>query len=103
MIKSEMETTIVFDAENDNAVIWTAYPPMQTKLAKLGLVGKPVGPGLQYEIDKKWVRIRRPRQITEKLREEMRQRARSLHSGTVINRPKEATAENAAQSAGAMG
>ena len=98
MLKIEQETSIVFNAEENTAIVWSANPVMQRQFVKLGISGTPVGPGLQYEVPKRWVKIGRPRQVSDERRKAMRQSALSRGFGKVRTFVSAAKAENAMQS-----
>ena len=83
MLKVEQETTITFNAEEDTATVWSSNPVTLRQFAKLGITGRQVGPGLQFVIDKKWVRIRKPRPVSAAQRERGRQLAHSRRSDNV--------------------
>lgn len=76
MLRSEQETTIVFDAESKDATVWSCDPVTLRKMKKLGVEGEELGPGVKYIIPKKWVKIRKPREISEEQREVMRETMR---------------------------
>ena len=100
--KVEKETVVAYNEKDDLATVWTASTPVQRRLARFGLTGRPVGIGLQFEVPKKWVRIRRPRQVSAEQREAMRQNARSRGFGAVKTRVSETNAKNVMQSTAAM-
>lgn len=82
MLRNEQETTIVFDAESKEATIWSCDPVTLRKMKKLDIEGKELGPGMQYIIPKKWVKIRKPRKISEEQLEVLR----SMHQRAAKNR-----------------
>lgn len=67
----EQETSITFNNEEAEAILWTCQPVMLRKFAKLGI--KPMrddGEGKAFKIPKKWVKIsvRKPQNLTDEQR-----------------------------------
>lgn len=77
----EQETNINFNAESDQCVVYTAYPPMIRKLEKLmeqypdevKLVRK-TDDDIQVELPKKFVKISPPRIISEEQKLQAKER-----------------------------
>ena len=82
MLRSEQETTIVFDAESKDATVWSWDPVTLRKMKKLEGEGEDLGPGVKYIIPKKGVKIRKPRKISEEQLEVLR----SMHQRAAKNR-----------------
>ena len=98
--KSEKETTVVYNEQDELATVWTASTPVQRRLARFGLTGRPVGIGLQFELPKRWVRISKPRVVSAEQREAMRQTAISHGFGKVRTFVGAPNPENTAQGTG---
>ena len=81
----EQETNINFNAESDQCVVYTAYPPMIRKIEKLmgeypdevKLVRK-TDDDIQVELPKKWVKITPPRKVSEEQKERLREWAKTV-------------------------
>lgn len=72
MDKLEQETTVVFNDKEEEAKVWSASSFFQRKMEKLGV--KPdkieriddIHFSIWYRLPKAWVRIRKPRIMSEK-------------------------------------
>jgi hypothetical protein len=79
----ERETIISFNDGEDNASFYTCNKAWQRKLDKLCSQNKGVTLEREdehskwYTIPKKWIKVRIPRQLSEKQRKELAQRARA--------------------------
>lgn len=71
-IKLEKETSITFNEKEAHAVVWTASDITENKLIKLGLKGESWGGGVRWNIPKSWIKIRKPRDLTEEQRNDIR-------------------------------
>lgn len=79
----EQETTITFNAEEREAIIWTAWPPLLRKFAKWGLQPYRKEPeSAFFKVDKKYVTIRNPTLV---------RKVRKLASGHGFQRKKVAS------------
>lgn len=79
----EQETNINFNAEECEAVIYTAYKPMMRKLDKLldrgevSVVSEDQY-GKTYRLPKKWIKVRPNRILSEAQKAEYAERARKV-------------------------
>lgn len=77
---SEMETTMNFDRNSDTARIYTADPVMMRKMDKLALESACVQVvshdeySRTYICPKSWMKVHKPRQLSEERRAELAQR-----------------------------
>ena len=87
---AERETIIVFDEERKQAVITTFNPRFLNQLERLAgerpddvkfvkhIVPEDCTRSGEYLIPKAWIKVRPPRQLSEKQIEELKQRGRAL-------------------------
>jgi hypothetical protein len=83
MLRQEKETTFVFNEEDKEASVWSASFIFQKKMAKLGIVptrtdSRQDAVSHWYIIPKKWIKIRKPRVMTEKQRQKLVERGKLL-------------------------
>ena len=80
MTKGEKETIIIFNEAEANATIYSCTSAIWNRCEKLGL--KPTNEikriSKTYECPKKWIKIRKPRKLTEADLEKLRERGRAL-------------------------
>lgn len=84
----EQETSITFNNEQSEAILWTCQPVMLRRFLKLGLTPMRIdGEGRAFKIPKKWVKIsiRNPQNLTDEQR-----KARSDRMKAVLNAKKQA-------------
>ncbi len=81
--RDELETIIRYDQTPGKAIIWTCDQALMRRLEAKGIKpvrveNTPVGRvfGKEYEVEKKWVKVSPPRQMSEAQREAIRQRGR---------------------------
>lgn len=80
----ERETTITYNEEEDEAMVWSASRIFQRKMERLGIkhykAGKRDGAGVDesryYKVPKGWVKIRLPHKKPELTDEQRKERAR---------------------------
>lgn len=66
LTKLEQETIISFNAAENLANIYSTNPTWMRKLEKLG--GKQKGVGVEVDIPKGWLKIQKPRTLSEETR-----------------------------------
>ena len=85
MLKYERETIINYNQEEDTASVYTHSTALINRLEKLtdkGCVKIKYGEGFaEYEVPKKWVKIRPPREMSEEQRAAASERAKSNFHG----------------------
>lgn len=87
-LQYEQETTIVFNQAEGEALIWSAAPPFQRRMKKLGVepyqrAGRERGQeSCWYRVPKTWIRVRPPvqRLLTQEQRDRRAEMARSRFS-----------------------
>lgn len=58
----ECETSITWNLEEPEAILWTCQPVMLRKMAKLGIEAfRNDGEGKAYKVPKNWVCVRKPK------------------------------------------
>lgn len=65
---AEQETVFyICAADRSIIVIYSDDPVWQARLEREGLVGVAVGngPGMEYQVGSKWLRVRKPKQLSE--------------------------------------
>lgn len=79
----EQETTITYNAAEDTALVWSASPVFHRHMARLGIspfvvVKDEEGKvrSASYAVPKKWVKVRKPRTVSESQRQAMRENTR---------------------------
>jgi hypothetical protein len=76
----ERETTIVYNEQQKTAVIWSASSVLQRRMEKLDVKPqKKLGEGCWYEVPKSWIKVSRPRQVSEAQKAASRERMRKMH------------------------
>ena len=89
LTNEERETIICFNEQSSTARVFTYNRKMSNYLreqasdpqTKCILLEDNLNGGLTFEVPKKWVKVRRPRQISEEQRAEMAARARERGFG----------------------
>lgn len=79
----ERETTMTYNEEEEDALIWSASPTFQRKMEKMGIPhyksgmrdGLPVEESRYYRVPKSWVKVRLPRKMPELTEEQRKERA----------------------------
>ena len=91
-ITSEQETTITYNVADDRATVWSASPLFHRQMARLSIDPVTIEKdsdgkirSAQYIVSKKWVKIRKPKAISESRRQAMRDNARSRFKRVVEN------------------
>ena len=85
MTREEMETTINFDRSSDTARIYTADPVMMRKLSNLASENACVQEksrdeiGRRYECPKSWVKVQKPRQVSQETKDRLAGYRRAQH------------------------
>ena len=85
MTREEMETTINFDRGSDTARIYTADPVMMRKLDGLARENVAVARksqdeiGYWYECPKSWVKVQKPRQVSQETKDRLAGYRRAQH------------------------
>lgn len=78
----EQETTITFNAQESEVILWTAWPPMQRKMKKFNIQPyRQEGDGKWYKITKNMISFRNPlrkRVLTEEQRKTMSEHGKRL-------------------------
>lgn len=81
----EQETTIVYNAEEDTATVYTAYSPMIRKLEilldeypKEVKLERKTENDLTVKVPKRWIKIKPPRSISEEQKERLRELAKAI-------------------------
>jgi hypothetical protein len=82
-IRQERETTIAFNEEDADALVWSASPIFQRKMERLGIAyykssegeGAGVDESRYYRVPKKLVSVRQPRKLPELTEEQRHARA----------------------------
>lgn len=89
----EHETIINFNAEETEAQIYSCQHYMWNRCEKLGLQAKDIRKDQNGEIisktyycPKKWIKIRKPRDISLEQREEMSERFKKVRAGSNFGR-----------------
>lgn len=87
MTKIERETIINFNDEEDEASIYSCQPRIWHRCEKLGLKAKNIRRDSQgniiskeYYCPKKWIKINKPKQLSDEAREKLAERCRKLRS-----------------------
>lgn len=77
-LRIEKETIINFNEQESQASVWSASESMEKKMIALGLVGESTCGGMKWQIPKGWVKIIKPRNLTEAQREALKERGKAL-------------------------
>ena len=78
-IRSERETVIVMNEDEDTATIWTASETMFRKLKRLGyLLSEDRERSATFEVPKKLVSFRKERIVTDSQKQAMRDRVKTV-------------------------
>lgn len=79
----EQETTINYDRSDDMARIYTADPMMMRKLDKIAAENAALAMksqdeiGRWYECPKSWIKVQKPRQVSQETRDRLAEYSRS--------------------------
>lgn len=79
----EQETSITFNNEQAEAILWTCQPVMLRKFAKLGIKWmRDDGEGKAFKIPKNWVKIsvRKPKNLSDEQRKALSDRMKALQN-----------------------
>jgi hypothetical protein len=66
--REERETVIRRSAADETWTVWTCDPVQVRALERLGVPLRRQGEAVQAEVPRRWVRIRRPRRVSEEQR-----------------------------------
>lgn len=111
-IKIEQETSIVFNATEDSALVWSASPVFLKRMEKLGVEPYQVGrrgehgESRAYRVPKKWVKVhppRQPRQLSPEQLARARENARFHLRRPRFDKAGDPIARNTAQDLGSEG
>ena len=79
-IAQERETTITFNDEESDALIWSASTTFQRRMAKLNIEPfRVTEDSSYYKVPKKYVKVSRPRKMQQLSNEQRKAIGRRLH------------------------